>query len=121
MLFIDDVQWADAASLDVLHYLARRFAESETPALLLLTLRMGERAMRPALTEWRAGMERALPLTHLPLGPLTSEDILRLLQAVRRQRRAARGGPGTLWAVAVCRDGGATILSDGNAQVFAGA
>src|SRR5216683_2209625 len=81
VLFIDDVQWADAASLDVLHYLARRFAESETPALLLLTLRMGERAMRPALTEWRADMERAVPLTHLPLGPLTSEDVLRLLQA----------------------------------------
>src|SRR5436305_9404041 len=27
VLFIDDVQWADAASRDVLHYLARRFAE----------------------------------------------------------------------------------------------
>src|SRR6266446_8612819 len=81
VLFIDDVQWADAASLDVLHYLARRFAESETPALLLLTLRMGERAMPPGFTEWRADMERAVPLTHLPLGPLTSEDVLRLLQA----------------------------------------
>ena len=91
VLFIDDVQWADAASLDVVHYLARRFAESETPALLLLTLRMGERAMRPALSEWRAGMERALPLTHLQLGPLGSEDILRLLQAVggKDERRAA--------------------------------
>src|SRR5713226_2516367 len=79
VLFIDDVQWADATSLDVLHYLARRFAKSETPALLLLTLRMGERAMRPALTEWRTGMERAVPLTHLQLAPLTAEDILRLL------------------------------------------
>src|SRR5260221_250865 len=97
VLFIDDVQWADAASLDVLHYLARRFAKSETPALLLLTLRMGERAMRPALTEWRTGMERALPLTHLPLGPLTSEDVLRLLQAfggkdVRRETDLERFG-----------------------------
>src|SRR6266849_2828789 len=81
VLFIDDVQWADAASLDVLHYLARRFAESETPALLLLTLRMGERAMPQGLAEWRTGMERAVPLTHLQLGPLTTEDILRLLQA----------------------------------------
>ncbi len=81
VLFIDDVQWADAASLDVLHYLARRFAESETPALLLLTLRMGEREIRPALTEWRTGLERAVPLTRLQLGPLTSEDILRLLEA----------------------------------------
>src|SRR5258706_2186920 len=81
VLFIDDVQWADATSLDVLHYLARRFAKSATPALLLPTLRMGERAMRPALTEWRTDMERAVPLTHLQLGPLTAEDILRLLQA----------------------------------------
>src|SRR6266568_565480 len=82
VLFIDDVQWADATSLDVLHYLARRWAESETPALLLLTLRVGEREMLAGLAEWRTGMERALPLTRLPLGPLTSEDILRLLQTL---------------------------------------
>src|SRR5205814_5281837 len=65
VLFIDDVQWADAASLDWLHYLARRFAESKTPALLLLTLRMGEREVRPVLAQWRTGLERAVPLTHL--------------------------------------------------------
>jgi predicted ATPase len=77
--FIDDVQWADAASLDVLQYLARRFARSETPALLLLTLRMEERA---TLAGWRADMERAAPLLHVPLGPLTAEDVLRLLEAL---------------------------------------
>jgi DNA-binding SARP family transcriptional activator len=80
VLFIDDVQWADAASLDVLHYLARRFAESQTPALLLLTLRMGEREKSSELAEWRTDMERAVPLTRLRLGPLASEDIVRLLQ-----------------------------------------
>jgi predicted ATPase len=80
-VFIDDLQWADAASLDVLHYLARRFAESQTPALLLLALRLGEREIPPGLAEWRTGMERAVPLTHVPLGPLSAEDILRLLQA----------------------------------------
>src|SRR6266700_3333199 len=82
VLFIDDVQWADAASLDVLHYLARRLAESQTPAFLLLTLRMGEREMPPGLVEWRTGMERAVSLTRLPLGPLAMEDIVRLLQAL---------------------------------------
>jgi predicted ATPase len=82
VLFIDDLQWADAASLDVLHYLTRRLAESETPVFLLLTLRMGERAMLPGLVQWRTDMERAVPLTHLPLGPLTAEDILCLLQAL---------------------------------------
>src|SRR3984893_16604737 len=69
VVFIDDAQWADAASLDVLHYLARRFAESQTPALLLLTLRVGERGMRPALAEWRSGLERAVPVTRLQPGP----------------------------------------------------
>ena len=82
VLFIDDAQWADASSLDVLHYLARRLTESETPALLLLTLRVGERELRPVLAEWRTDLERALPLTRLPLGPLTSEDVLRLLQTL---------------------------------------
>jgi DNA-binding SARP family transcriptional activator len=94
VLFIDDVQWADAASLDVVHYLARRFAESQAPAFLLLTLRMEERDLRPALVEWRTGMERAVPLTRLQLGPLAIEDIVRLLQAFggaagKDERRAA--------------------------------
>ena len=84
VVFIGDLQWADAASLDVLHYLARRFAESQIPALLLLALRIGEREIPPGLVEWRTGMERAVSLTHVPLGPpLSAEDILRLLQAFR--------------------------------------
>jgi DNA-binding SARP family transcriptional activator len=87
VLFIDDVQWADAASLDMLHYLARRLAESKSPALVLLTLRVGEREMPPGLAEWRTALERAVPLTRLQLGPLTSEDTLRLLQRV-----AGKGG-----------------------------
>ena len=82
VLFIDDVQWADAASLDVLHYLARSWSESATPAFLLLTLPMGSRGLLPEFDEWRAGMEHAVPLTRLQLGPLTTEDILRLLQAL---------------------------------------
>src|SRR5258707_1780895 len=64
VLFIDDVQWADATSLDVFHYLARRFAKSETPALLLLTLRMWGRAIRPPLTALRNSVERAVTRCH---------------------------------------------------------
>src|SRR5947209_2035138 len=100
VLFIDDVQWADAASLDVVHYLARRFAESQTPAFLLLTLRMEEREMRPALAEGRTGMERAVPLTRLPLGPLAAQDILRLLQAF-----AGKGGKDGGWSADLERFG----------------
>ncbi len=85
VLFLDDVQWADAASLDVLHYLVRSLAENATPALVLLTLHMGARGMLPGLTEWRAGMEHILPLTRLHPGPLTPEDIARLLQILAGQ------------------------------------
>ncbi len=91
VLFIDDVQWADASSLDVLHYLARRLAEGKSPALLLLTLRAGESEMVPGLAEWRTALERAVPLTRLPLGPLTCEDVLRLLQIVGRKGDKDRG------------------------------
>jgi predicted ATPase len=82
VLFIDDVQWADTASLDLFLYLARRWSESATPALLLLTLPMGTRGLSHELNEWRASMERIVPLTRLQLDRLTPEDILRLLQAL---------------------------------------
>ncbi len=90
VLFIDDVQWADSASLDVLHYLARSWSESGTPVLLLLTLPMGSRGQLPEFDDWRAGMERALPLTRLQLSLLTTEDILRLLQALEREGQKDR-------------------------------
>src|SRR2546423_10649691 len=69
-------------SLDVFHYLAGSWSESATPALLLLTLPMGTRGLRPELDEWRASMERTVPLIRLQLDRLTPEDILRLLQAL---------------------------------------
>ena len=84
------MQWADAASLDVLHYLARRFAESATPAFLLLTMPMGTRGLLPEFDEWRAGMEHAVPLTRLQLSPLTNEDIRLLLQALEGEGRKNR-------------------------------
>jgi predicted ATPase len=47
--------------------------------------------MLPGLAEWRTAMERAVPLTYLQLGPLTAEDILRLLQVLsgKGERRGA--------------------------------
>ena len=79
ILFIDDLQWADVASLDMLHYAARRWAESGASILLLLSLRSEQLAATPELSDWLAGLGRELPLTRLVLNPLTAESTMQLV------------------------------------------
>jgi len=62
ILIIEDVHWADEATLDLLKYLARRIAR--TPALLILTWRDDE-------------IDKRHPL-RLVLGDLPARDLLRL-------------------------------------------
>jgi predicted ATPase len=51
VVFIDDLQWADASSLDLLHYVSRRWAESNSPILLIFSLRSEALAITPELAE----------------------------------------------------------------------
>ena len=80
VIFIDDIQWADTASLDLLHYIGRRWAENQTPLLILLTLRSEALLTTPALGEWLANVERDLPVSRLRLGPITVEDTVQLVE-----------------------------------------
>lgn len=90
VLAIDDLHWADAASLDVLHYVGQRWSEGETPLLLLLSLCSEALAPAGPLSRWLLALQHDLPVTDLPLGPLTQEEVLRLLEAlVGRQGTAA--------------------------------
>jgi DNA-binding SARP family transcriptional activator len=85
VLFVDDVHWADAASLDVLHYVARRWTEAGTRVLLVLGVRAEALDSTPSLREWLLGLRRDVALTRLQLGPLSQDDTFALVRRLVRQ------------------------------------
>ena len=74
LVFIDNMQWVDDATLDVFVYLCRRWVAYGTPALLLLNLRQETRSMEPRLAEWLASLSETISLTQLHLGNLSMRD-----------------------------------------------
>lgn len=77
VVLMDDVQWTDAGTRDVFHYLTRRWTEARTPVLLVLTARP-----ESVLRDWFAGIGRDVPLTRLMLKPLSGSNLQELLHAL---------------------------------------
>ena len=82
LIFADDMQWTDAATLDVFQYLAHYWTEHATPALLLLSRRTETRVMEPELAEWLANLRCTISLTRLELGPLSAQDTLQIVRSL---------------------------------------
>ena len=74
ILFVDDVQWADPATLDSLFYLARRVAGERI--LLLFTYR---REDTPGLSGWLDRLSERRALSTLGLNRLLPKDVAELL------------------------------------------
>src|SRR6266568_7314332 len=89
LIFVDDLQWTDKATLDLFQYLGRQWTTRSTPVMLLLSRRVETRSMDPWLVEWLAYLKRDVPLTLLELGPLSANDILQIAQSVSGED----GGP----------------------------
>lgn len=85
---VEDIQWIDAASASLIHYVARRLMKESI--LLILSVRSGQALREPArlLTE-ETGPH--LETRIVDLAPLTSESIRELLEAAveGRSHRAA--------------------------------
>jgi DNA-binding SARP family transcriptional activator len=80
LIFADDMQWADAATLDVFQYLARYWRGHKTPAMLLLSKRTETREMEPEMSEWLANLKSTIALTRLELGPLSVQDTRQIVR-----------------------------------------
>lgn len=72
LLVVEDIHWADAATLDLLARLAA--ATQESPIVLIMTTRLEGEPLDPA---WRGAMHGAALLA-LDLGPLRPEEALEL-------------------------------------------
>jgi len=80
LMFVDDIQWTDAATLDAFQYLARYWAEHETPAMLLLSRRTETREMEPGMSAWLASLKSTIAFTRLEQGPLSEMDTIQVVR-----------------------------------------
>ncbi|WP_103348122.1 LuxR family transcriptional regulator [Amycolatopsis sp. CA-128772] len=79
LLVVEDVQWLDPSTAEVIRFLARRL--SAAPILLLATVRTGAGDAEPA---------KSLPGIPLTLGPLSAADSALLLDSVASDLTPAR-------------------------------
>ena len=90
VIFIDDWHWADAASLDVLHYAALRWREARAPILVLLTLRQEALTELPELPAWLARLRHDVGGAQLALAALSRAETEQLIQALLEPAAARR-------------------------------
>ena len=87
VLFVDDLQWVDSATLDWLVYAVRRWRDSSVRIMLLVSLRSEAlqppaQAQLPSLIDWLAHVEREVEPFHLELGPLKEQDTVEMMLSI---------------------------------------
>ncbi|TMD71282.1 MAG: hypothetical protein E6I97_18965, partial [Chloroflexi bacterium] len=75
VLLLDDMQWADIATLDLVLYLARSLSDQGAPVLLLINLQTRAESFTAALSTWLMALKRTrMALTALLLAAFTQEE-----------------------------------------------
>ncbi len=90
VLLLDDLHWADGATLDLVRYLGHFWKGRGSRVLLLGTVRQEGMELTSPLATQLAGLSRDLPLSQVALQPLNQAETRQLLMALLGQ-----GAPGT--------------------------
>jgi hypothetical protein len=101
VLILDDMQWADADTLDLVHYLARRWGEMKAPILLLLTVRQEAYATDASIREWLTRLGRYTSLTRILLDSLNGaavEELISHLAEKDEDKTSTSAFAAWLWA-----------------------
>jgi DNA-binding SARP family transcriptional activator len=93
IIFIDDWHWADAASLDVLHYAALRWLEERAPILVLLTLRQDALTESPDLQTWLTRLKHDVACVQLDLAALSGAETEQLIRTLLEPEEGQHGAP----------------------------
>jgi DNA-binding SARP family transcriptional activator/predicted ATPase len=80
VIFLDDWHWADAASLDVLHYASLRWSEDRVPILVLITLRQESLGENPDLATWLTRLKHDVACLQLDIAPLSGSETEQLVR-----------------------------------------
>lgn len=81
VVFVDDLQWADGATLDALSYACRSWARGGVPMILLKAVRE-EGLRKNNVGDWLSSLERELSVRRLPLAPMDEGNIYILLRRI---------------------------------------
>jgi DNA-binding SARP family transcriptional activator len=79
VLWIDDAQWTDVATRDLVRYVVRRWTETLTPALVIVSVRSEDLQIERELVRWLGGLERDTPTVWLTLDVLARAHVLQLV------------------------------------------
>lgn len=76
---LDDVQWADKGTLELLHYLARHWQRNHVGVLIVLLSREEMLSYGWDLREWMSVLTRDVPVRRLSLPPINESDVRKVV------------------------------------------